>query len=539
MLNSWTLQGVLDNFQDFVDQGVGHDPRFIDMLESGSTGTKHFQNVVNFHEDEYSANDAEIEGVEDDGVSNGTLTPAQATRDNWTQRFTKIVEVSLTAEATKLHGREKESIYQIGRAVTALKNQIERCLLSKQNASNNAGTGITLAKCMFSEGHLINANMLLAPNYAISQSALVDMCGRLFDNGSNADLIVCGMDAAKTIIEKGTMEHLQWFHDEEGDQVEFLTWTDYQGVLYRILPCRYMNGLDVLFTNTENWKKIFFQPWTISQLASTGSTVKYLIEVDLGLMNLGYWWNGGISTAGVTRAWAYDQLVRKPSIIATAAGAEAKYAKGAWTMNYDGPTWAKDEVIAIDPHSPVVGTDDTLISLVDVVGTVAGPTATFSVPIDRVNNGGSAPFHPRAGIAIIGAHYGFGINWNGDSHTWKFEGYKIGGGNATTPKTITSLLASNPDMSPQPPALADNNWRILELSITAATTGIRLDAKIYPSNDPTASPTNVSHTFVQSEIGDATNTIAAIAGDLRAGMTGAIRLNSDIVRIGTPVSLHG
>lgn len=295
LVKSWDLQGVYDNTQDFIDQIVPLDTPFYNSIAKIGARSNSFSWVQDYN-DSIGVVGGTQEAILDSQITAGSpqdgTVSDESKRLNYAQRFYKIVKVTKSANADGVHGKRSESVYQLAKATTALKNQIEGTFLSGQvkqaaSATTNALTdGFTSqipAECQVS-GDITAANV----------ETLIQA---LFANGSTADTIFTnslGAKSLKNLMDVGTSvgPKLQWFSDDAGDRKEHFSFTDSNGKLYEVYTSRHLDkqvpdvGIAYFF-NSDDFTCVEFRPLNIVKLDTRGSYDEWQIDCEVGLRHNG------------------------------------------------------------------------------------------------------------------------------------------------------------------------------------------------------------------------------------------------------------
>lgn len=301
-LKSFDLNGVLDNCTDWVDQIVPEDTPFLNGLYKSDHTSNSFAWVQDINDD---LSDNVVEGSVEGGNAPGTAIQDgtksdQTERLNYAQIFRKFVTITDTAEAVAVHGRKSETEYQLEKAITSLKNQIESTFLSQQVKRKATVSLPALTDGIFAQ---IPADCVISG--PIDAANIETLTQKLFENGSHADTIFTNVEGAKAfraVIEaQGYKLNMKEKVERDGRELEIerFSFSDSNGRVYEIVVSRHMNkefvdGPAAYFFNKKDFSCVIFRDIKIVRLSKTGSTSRYLVEGEYGLRHNGRYKAGAI-----------------------------------------------------------------------------------------------------------------------------------------------------------------------------------------------------------------------------------------------------
>ena len=135
-LDTYSTVGIREDLQDAIyDISPTTTPFMSTVGRTKAKNTKHEWQTDSLSDVDLA--NAQVEGA--DAVS-PTLT-STTMNDNWTQISDKVVQVSSTDDVVDKAGRTTETAYQLAKASSELKRDMESILLSDQ--AGNAGTTST------------------------------------------------------------------------------------------------------------------------------------------------------------------------------------------------------------------------------------------------------------------------------------------------------------------------------------------------------------------------------------------------------------
>lgn len=308
IVKSWDLQGVYDNTQDFIDEIVPLDTPFYNSIPKVSARSNSFTwvqdyndqiGVVGGRQEAVLASQVTAGSPEDGSVSD------ESKRLNYAQIFRKFVTVTKTANASGIHGKSSESVYQLAKATTAIKNQIEGTFLSGQIKQAASATTSALTDGYTSQ---IPAECIVMGD--ITAANVETLIQALFANGSTADTIftnALGAKALKHLMDVGDSvgpkhqvlcTHKETWVDGKGvsmtDEVtiEHFSFTDSNGRTYKVYTSRHLDKQNpdaaiAYFFNSDDFTCVEFRPLTIKKLDTQGSYDQWLIDCEVGLRHNG------------------------------------------------------------------------------------------------------------------------------------------------------------------------------------------------------------------------------------------------------------
>lgn len=222
--------------------------------------------------------------------------------NNYTSVLRKVVSVSNTTKAVATHGRNSEMNYQMGKAGKEIMRDLEHMLLHNLNghpslpnqASNFAGfVGLTagLNVADTDTGAVVHKSIVISGNdfTRIDQKDIFDMTYNLFLSGSKADKIMFHpkhAHAFSSLIDDNAEEQLVYRMFDALDTT-FNTYVnrikDPLGRFYTLVPNRFMPEDKIYFFTESDWTQMILRSPSVSPLGDTGSSSRYLMEMEVGL----------------------------------------------------------------------------------------------------------------------------------------------------------------------------------------------------------------------------------------------------------------
>lgn len=222
---------------------------------------------------------------------------------NYTQIVGKTVQVSGTLEAVDKAGRKSEKAYQLAKASSEIKRDIEAIITANQGQSN--GVSSTTARVMGSLLSYIKTNTNKngtsvtgvdpvtsgvstrtdGTTRAFTETMLKDVVAKVFSSGGTPAALFVS-PAQKQVVSAFTGLAAQRYQVPTSGMATILAGADlYQsdfGVL-QIVPNRFMRTRDALILDPEYAALAYLRPFQTNELAKAGDSDKTQILAELTL----------------------------------------------------------------------------------------------------------------------------------------------------------------------------------------------------------------------------------------------------------------
>ena len=239
--------------------------------------------------DSLTAANAANAAVEGDEFVNDTMT-ARPRTGNWTQIFTKVIQVSETQDVVdKYGGVTQEMPYQIKKAYKEIGTDVEKAFIIGASASGTTAAarkldGLT-ALCTTNTATAASATTwtaTAAASVTAFESALNDLFDLMYETGANARTVFVGGDRKRRISSLTTnvtrntdaMERTQInvidIYISDFGQVDI--------ILERYVPDTYVIAVDL-----EYFKTAYLRRFTQERLAKTGDSKRFSVVGELTL----------------------------------------------------------------------------------------------------------------------------------------------------------------------------------------------------------------------------------------------------------------
>lgn len=247
-----------------------------------------------------TTNNAAVEGAD---ASDATLSPT-VRLGNYTQILQKTIKVSGTLDTVNKAGRKSEKAYQLAKASSELKRDLETILLSNQGRS--AGTSNSTARKMGSLLSWIKTNSDVGSGgtdpatigvstrtdgtqRTFTEALLKTVVAEVYDSGGNPKVLMVGT-AGKQKVSSFAGIAEQRFMAPANTPTTIIGAADVYmsdfGTM-SVVPNRFMRTRDALVLDPEYAALAYLRPFQTNELAKAGDADKtqILVEVTLEVKN--------------------------------------------------------------------------------------------------------------------------------------------------------------------------------------------------------------------------------------------------------------
>lgn len=271
--------GKKEDIEDIIYDISPTETPFLSSIGSGTANATLHQ----WQEDSLAAvaSNAAVEGA-DAGTASADPT---VLKTNNTQIFTKVVQVSGTAEAVGKYGRSSELAYQIAKKGKEMKRDIEHAFIGARQAGA-AGDGST-ARQLKSYHAQVDASTTSensGTNRAFTEALLLDVLQSVYQAGGNPNQLQVTPSHAVTVAE---------FAAASGRQRDFREGTKLVNVVdiyvspfgeVSVVPNRFLDANSALVVDTEYWSRAVLRPMQTIVLSKTGDSDKRQMLTELTLV---------------------------------------------------------------------------------------------------------------------------------------------------------------------------------------------------------------------------------------------------------------
>ena len=280
-LDTYSTVGIREDLQDAIyDISPTTTPFMSTVGRTKAKNTKH-----EWQTDSLSAVDlanAQVEGA--DAVS-PTLT-STTMNDNWTQISDKVVQVSSTDDVVDKAGRTTETAYQLAKASSELKRDMESILLSNQ-AGGAGGTGT--ARTLKAIQQWLTTNVVTAgdgADTAFTEANLNEAVLEAYTAGGEPSMLLVS-PSNKQAVSKFAGIAEQRFQAPSNKPTTIVATADIYmsdfGTL-SVVPDRFLDNSVALVLDPSMASVAYLRPFKKTKLAKTGDSEKYMMNVEYTLV---------------------------------------------------------------------------------------------------------------------------------------------------------------------------------------------------------------------------------------------------------------
>ena len=187
MANEYTTYdqiGKKEDVSSIITTITPSDTPFTSMIKSEKVNARVFEWM-----EDALPNAKDNKAVEGAAFTNVARTPTTM-RSNNTQVLTDVFEVTATADAIALHGRAKETSYQLAKALKSIKRDLEFAYVGQDNAKVTGSSSV--AREMDSAIPQISTTVDAGANAtdALTEAKLLDLGEDCYENGSDVSVFM-------------------------------------------------------------------------------------------------------------------------------------------------------------------------------------------------------------------------------------------------------------------------------------------------------------------------------------------------------------
>jgi hypothetical protein len=238
---------------------------------------------------------AAIEGAD---ATSATLAPT-VRLGNYTQIVQKTIQVSGTLESVNKAGRKSEKAYQLARASSELKRDIETILASNQASSTGSST---TARAMGSLLSWIKTNTDKGVSGAdpvtigsttrsdgttrtFTEQLLKNVIAKVFDSGGSPKVLVVGTAGKQKVSTFAGIAQQRYMAPADAPTTIIgaadVYLSDFGSV--SVVPDRFVRARDAFVLDPEFAAVAYLRPFATNELAKTGDSMKTQILAELTL----------------------------------------------------------------------------------------------------------------------------------------------------------------------------------------------------------------------------------------------------------------
>lgn len=242
-----------------------------------------------------NANNAAVEGAD---ASSATLSPT-IRLGNYTQIVQKTIQVSGTLDTVNKAGRKSEKAYQLARASSELKRDIETILLSNQasSAGNSStarklGSVLSWLKTNTSVGTdgadpvtIGSTTRTDGTQRAFTEQLLKEVIRSVYASGGSPKVLLVGAAGKQKVSEFAGIAEQRYMAPADAPTTIIgaadVYLSDFGSV--SVVPDRFMRDRDALVLDPEYAAVAYLRPFSTNELAKTGDSERTQIIAELTL----------------------------------------------------------------------------------------------------------------------------------------------------------------------------------------------------------------------------------------------------------------
>ena len=270
--------GKREDVEDIIYDISPTDTPFLSSIGSGTASATLHQ----WQQDSLAAvgSNAAVEGA-DAGSASADPT---VLKTNNTQIFSKVVQVSGTAEAIGKYGRSSELAYQIAKKGKEMKRDIEHAFVGAKQAGT-AGDGSTARQLKSAHGQINSATTnTAATDRDFAESLLLDVLQKVYEEGGNPNQVQVTPSHSVIVAEFAAASGRQ---RDFGSDRSIVTAVAIYVSPFRavsVVPNRFLDSQSCLVLDTEYWSRAVLRPMQTINLSRTGDSEKRQMLTELTLV---------------------------------------------------------------------------------------------------------------------------------------------------------------------------------------------------------------------------------------------------------------
>ena len=277
-LDTYDTVGIRQDLQDAIyDISPTTTPFMSTVGRSKAKNTKHEWQTDSLSDVDYD--NAQIEGAD---AKDSVLT-STTMNDNWTQISDKVVQVSSTDDVVDKAGRTTETAYQLAKASSELKRDMESILLSDQ-AGGAGGTGT--ARTLKALDPWLTTNVVDTDSGAITEDMLKEAVLKAYDQGGEPSVLLVS-PANKQIVSTFPGIAEQRFMAPSNKPSTIIGTADIYmsdfGTM-SVVPDRFLSSGISYVLDPSMASVAYLRPFKKTKLAKTGDSEKYMMNVEYTLV---------------------------------------------------------------------------------------------------------------------------------------------------------------------------------------------------------------------------------------------------------------
>ena len=280
-LDTYSTVGIREDLQDAIyDISPTTTPFMSTVGRTKAKNTKHEWQTDSLSDVDLA--NAQVEGAD----AKDSILTSTTMNDNWTQISDKVVQVSSTDDVVDKAGRTTETAYQLAKASSELKRDMESILLSDQ-AGSAGGTGT--ARTLKAIQSWLTTNVVTAgdgASTAFTEDNLNEAVLEAYTQGGEPSMLLVS-PSNKQAVSKFAGIAEQRFQAPSNKPTTIVATADIYmsdfGTL-SVVPDRFLDNSVALVLDPSMASVAYLRPFKKTKLAKTGDSEKYMMNVEYTLV---------------------------------------------------------------------------------------------------------------------------------------------------------------------------------------------------------------------------------------------------------------
>jgi hypothetical protein len=280
---NYSVVGQKEDISDIITNISPTETPFI-----SSIGTEKVTNTLYQWQTDALAAPASTALVEGADASSATLSPT-VMLSNTTQILGKAIKISDTTDAVQMHGRGKETAYQMAKAAKELKRNLEyACTGSKQTkvtGSSSVARQFDGVQAQVDSTCLVHTG---GTGTAMSEANLITALETLWINGVDPKRLLVTGDDSMNVTNFAQASGRYRTIPNGGEDKTLVNAVDLYVSPFgevKVVASRFVAAGDSIVYSPEFWKLAVLRNWTRETLAKTGDATSMQIIGEFGLMH--------------------------------------------------------------------------------------------------------------------------------------------------------------------------------------------------------------------------------------------------------------
>ena len=281
--------GKAEDVSDIITNISPSSTPFFSMIKSEKVSARVFE----WQEDSIrnSANNAKVEGA----AFSTAARAATTLRSNNTQILSDTFMVSATSDAIKTYGRATETALQLGKALKAIKLDLERAYVGVDNAAVTGDS--STAREMASATQQISTSVDAGSNAtdALTEAKIPDLAEDCYDNGSDPTVLMVKPADSRIVAEFATATGRNREHAQTKTLVNTIDVLVTPFGTYNLVMNREQLTTHAFLIDPNMWRSSVLRPFTRTLLGKDSDGDKHAIVGEYSLKHMSFSADGMIT----------------------------------------------------------------------------------------------------------------------------------------------------------------------------------------------------------------------------------------------------